>query len=211
MKKITYVGLERCDFVYHLANILSLQGTVLVIDNSYNLDLIDAVSTDTREIREWRNIVYAHDINIKETDISAYDYVVIYAGSAFETDDFCDNDMTLIMPDYIHSSLSRLENKMPEDISNPVYIMRDYCNKKFTLKSIAHFLNVNKKEIAGWIPFNTTDMSAYIALTHNHYSNLKNVSEEMLEALSYVVAQIFEIEGDKRKLDRVLKAATKIK
>lgn len=212
MEKITYVGLERCDFVYHLANILSLQGSVLVIDNSYNLDLIDAISTTgEREIREWRNIVYVNDVDLMLTDVSDYDYVLVYAGMAFEPSDFEDNIATLIMPDYTKTSIMALSAKMPKEISNPIYIMRDNCTKKFSIKSISQLLNMSPKEITGWINLDANDMGAYVSLTHNHYSNIKAVSSDMNEALRFVAARILDIEGDNKKIERVMKAATKIK
>lgn len=212
MEKITYVGLERCDFVYHLANILSLQGNVLVIDNSFSLDLIDAISTTgEREIREWRNVVYAHDVDLERTDISDYQYVIVYAGMAFESTDFEDNTLTLIMPDYTKTSIMALSDKMPSNISNPVYIMRDNCTKKFSIKSIAQLLNMSPKEITGWINLDANDMGAYVSLTHNHYSNIKSLSNDMLEALKYVASKILGIEGDTKTIERVMKAATKIK
>lgn len=212
MEKITYVGLERCDYIYHLANILSLQGSVLVIDNSYNLDLIDAVSTTgTREIREWRNIVYAYDIDLQLTDVSAYDYVLLYAGMAFEASDFENDTLTLVMPDYTHTALQTLVDKLPSDLSNPIFILRDQCSKKLTNKSIAQMLDIPKKNIVGYIPVNTTDMAAYVTLTHNHYANIRALSEDMYEALNYVIAKLFDVEGDKRKLDRIMKEATKLK
>ena len=212
MKKITYVGLERCDFVYHLANILSLQGNVLVIDNSYNLDLIDAISTTgEREIREWRNIVYVHDVDVERTDLSDYQYVLVYAGMAFEQSDFEGNAFTLVMPDYTKTSIMALADKMPKTISNPIYIMRDNCTKKFTVKSVAQLLNMHPREITGWIDFNPIDMGSYISLTHNHYSNIKSLSDNMMDALRYVTGKVLDIEGDTKTIERVMKAAKKIK
>jgi len=212
MEKITYVGIERCDFVYHLANILSLQGNVLVVDNSFALDLIDAISTTgKREVREWRNIVYAHDVDLKNTDVSDYQYVIVYAGMAFENADFEDNSLTLIMPDYTKPSITALSDRLPDNISNPVYIMRDNCTKKFSIKSIAQLLNMSPKEISGWINLDIHDMGSYVSLTHNHYSNVKSLSNNMLEALKFVASKVLGVEGDTKTIDRVMKAATKIK
>ena len=210
MTKITYVGLERCDFVYHLALILSLQGSVLVIDNSYNLDLIDAVSTDgTREEREWKNIVFAADVDLSQTDVSDFEYVIVYAGLATKENSIAEDNFTLIMPDFSSMALNAVKDL--GDMANPIYIFRDKCTKKYTAKSLAMLLGINRKEIVGAMNLNSQDMSAYVSLTHNHISNIKNLSDEMVESLKYVVGEVFGISGDYKKINKIIKHAKKVK
>lgn len=208
MTKITYVGAERCDFVYHLSVILSLQGSVLVIDNSYSLDLIDAVSTDgTRDIREWRKITYAKDIDLKKTDVSDFDYVIVYAGLNSSENDTSEDNFTLIMPDFTKKALDACKD-LP-DMAKPIYLFRDLCSKKFTAKSTAVYLDVKRTDILGAIKLVPEDIAAYIALTHNHFCNVKSLSDEMQEALMAVIEIIFNV--DERKAGKIIKAAKKVK
>mgnify|MGYP003329542529 CR=1 FL=1 len=98
MKKITYIGLERCDFIYHLATILSLQGNVLINDRSVSLDLIKSVSPydDLNERVDWRNIVTVKDADTDNSDVSDFEYVIDYVGMYFEEKDFYNNTLTLM-------------------------------------------------------------------------------------------------------------------
>ncbi len=210
MTKITYVGLERCDFVYHLALILSLQGSVLVIDNSYNLDLIDAVSTDgTREMREWKNIVFAADVDLKTTDTSDFEYVLVYAGLATKENSVAEDNFTLIMPDFTKMAIEAVKDL--DDMAKPIYIFRDKCTKKYTAKSLAMLLGINRKDIVGAMNVSAQDLGAYVSLTHNHYSNVKFLSDEMVESLKYVIGEIFGIGNDYKKINKIIKHAKKVK
>lgn len=210
MTKITYVGLERCDFVYHLATLLSLQGRVLVIDNSYGLDLIDTVSTDgTREKKEWKNITYVADVDAQKTDTTPYEYVIVYAGYAVEENNVIDDNFTLVMPDFTKTGLELMYN-LP-DMAKPIYILRDKATKKFTAKSLAAMMNIEAKDIEGAIPLNTQDISSYYSLTHNHQANVSSLSDDMIEALKYVIGEVFEISGDERRLNKIIKHAKKVK
>lgn len=212
MEKITYVGLERCDFVYHLANILSLHGSVLVADNSYNLDLIDTVSIDgTREPRELRNIIYASDVDIWDTDLSKFDFVIVYAGMAFDEKDFAGNKLVCVMPDYTKQSLERFKDGVLNNSTSDLMIIpRDYCNTKFTTKSLAKYLDIDCKEIIGHIEYNVQDMKSYISLTHNSKANIKSISYDMHDALAFVVSKVLDV-TDSKRIKNLMKDATKIK
>lgn len=213
MKKITYIGLERCDFIYHLATILSLQGNVLINDRSVSLDLIKSVSPydDLNERVDWRNIVTVKDADTDNSDVSDFEYVIDYVGMNFEEKDFFNNTLTLIMPGFEKYSIKELSEKMPANASNPMFILRDACSKKYTQKSIAALLQVSPKEILGFIPLSATDMGNYIILTHNRAASITNLSPEFIEGLEFVSAKLLEIEGDTRKIKKVFKAAQKIK
>lgn len=210
MAKITYVGLERADFVYHLAIILSLQGSVLVCDNSYSLDLIDSISTTgTREAREWKKIVFAANVDLNETDTSEYEYVLVYAGLAVEENSVMDDDFTLIMPDFSKMALDAVKD-LP-DMNEPIYIFRDLVGKKFTEKSVSILLDIDKKDIVGAMKFSEQDLASYVAFTHNHHTNISTISDEMLEALKYVTGKIFGISGENRKINKIISHAKKVK
>lgn len=213
MEKIMYIGLERCDFVYHLATILSLQGNVLINDRSETLELIKTLSPyeDLDEQVEWRNMIFVKDKDLNNSDLSEFEYVIDYAGMNFEEKDFYNNTLTLIMPGFSKYDIKELSKKKPANVSNPMIILRDACSKKYTHKSIAVMLDVSPKEILGFIPLSAQDMGNYVALTHNRIASITNLSPEFTEGLEFVSAKILGIEGDTRKIRKVFKAAQKIK
>jgi len=215
MKQIAYVGLDRCDFVYHLANILSLQGTVLVVDNSIRHDLIDSVSVDgTRQMREWRNIVYAADIDVAKSNTDSYAYVLVYVGMEFDGADLDGNDYLLVMPDYAAQNITKVKNGIPTELlsgEGTMIILRDYCSKRLTQKSVAQFIGIHPKKIVGYIPLDKDDMGASVSLSYNHYCNVKALSQDMTEALKYVSGVILGISDDAKTQAKVMAAATKIK
>jgi hypothetical protein len=55
------------------------------------------------------------------------------------------------------------------------------------------------------------DLGAYVSLTHNHYSNVKFLSDEMVESLKYVIGEIFGISNDYKKINKIIKHAKKVK
>lgn len=213
MEKITYIGLERCDFIFQVAKALSLQGEVLINDRSESLELLKTLSPyeDLSTQVEWRNILIVKDKDLRLSDVSAFTYVIEYVGMNFEEKDFYNNKVTLIMPDFSKYSISKLEKILPVNVSNPIYILRDACSKKYTQKSIATYLSIHPKEITGFIPLSIEDQSSYVTLTHNRNVGLKNLSEEFKEGLEYVIAKIFDIENDARKIKKIIKVVEKIK
>lgn len=215
MKQITYVGLDRCDFVYHLANVLSLQGPVLVIDNSARHDLIDSVSVDgTRQMREWRNVVYAADVDAVKSNTDSYAFVLVYVGMTFGAEDLKDNDYLLVMPDYLSHALSKIKDGIPAELlsgEGTMIILRDYCSKRLTQKSVAQLLGIHPKKIVGYVPLDKDDMGAYVSLSYNHYCNVKALSQDMTEALKYVSGVILGISDDAKTQAKVMAAAAKIK
>lgn len=207
-KKIVYVGLERCDFIYHLITILSLKGSVLAVDNSRRQDLYECESQDSNKaIVEWRNITFASNIDMKQSNTNDYDYVVIYAGLSVEDEDFSDA-FTLLMPDYSDLTL-RVMDTLPKTIKNPVIILRDNCTKKVNEKGIAVRLETSTKNIAGHINLTIQDMAAYVALTHNRHQNIKGLSDTMVNALTYTTSKIFET--DEKHAEKLVAQAKKIK
>lgn len=215
MKQIAYVGLDRCDFIYHLANILSLQGTVLVVDNSIGHDLIDSVSVDgTRQMREWRNIVYASDIDVAKSNTESYAFVLVYMGMTFGMEDLEGNDYLLVMPDYTAQSIAKIKDGIPADLlsgEGTMIILRDNCSKRLTQKSVAQYIGIHPKKIVGYIALDRDDMGAYVSLGYNHYCNVKALSQDMIEALKFVSGVILGISDDSKTQAKVMAAATKIK
>ena len=208
-RRIVYIGLERCDFIYHLSTILSLRGNVLVVDNSISGDLFSAVCKNGEKTAEWNNITYARNVDVEKSDTSYYEHVIIYAGSEPYSEKL-DNATLLVMPDYTKNGVKLLEKLAATDqTEQTLIIMRDYCTKKLTDKSIATLVGINPKAIVGHLNLSIQDVAAYVTLTHNGHQNIKGVSDNMLEALTYVVSKFFAM--DDKKAAKLVMDAKKIK
>lgn len=213
-KRIVYVGLERGDFPYYLATVLSMTGNIIVIDNSHAGDLFRAVNKTDDAIYESGNITYVRNLDVtasKKSLESDYDIVLIYAGADTDETYFDGSDLTLfVMPDYTKTSLDMIAS-IPYDLSSEdaVIIMRDYCSKKFSEKSISVLFGVTSDRISGKIPLSLQDIAAYISLTHNGKQNIRGLSSDMQEAITYAVAKVKAF--DRKSAAKAVTAAKKMK
>lgn len=207
-KRIVYAGLERCDFIYQLAKIASLKGTVLLVDNSHSKDLFKIVSKDSKDdIIEWKNMHITKNLEVNASDTDEYDFIFIYAGLAIEKDYFDKDTLVLVMPDYTNLCLKSIEENIPTEL-DVIYIMRDFCTKKLTEKSIAQRLNIERTAIAGRIPLSLNDIATYIAFSHNGTQNIKALSNSMQEALIYTTAHLFGM--DEKNTSKLIAKAHKL-
>lgn len=209
-RRIVYAGLERCDFIYHLITVLSQRGSVLAVDNSVVGDLFSSVCKEEGEsVAEWNNITYVRNVDVEKTDTDYYEYVVVYAGNESQGEPL-ENSFVLLMPDYTKGGISLISKYL--SFVNPdqsIVIMRDFCTKKLSDKNIAALLGVNPKTIVGHISLSLQDVAAYIALTHNGHQNIKGISDNMMEALVYVVSKFFAM--DDKKAAKLVSDARKLK
>lgn len=215
-RKIVYAGLERCDFVYHLTNILSLvSGKIIVVDTSLSQDMFKSVCSDEyADIYEWRNIIFLRNVEDfwSSSELVDTDYVIEYVGMGDheKVADFGDEEkMILCMPDYTRMGIEKAYETVARENGNTIYILRDYCTKKMTLKSLAIAFGISKEDIAGFIPLNTQDITAYISLTHNRHQNIKGLSDEMIDAITFVSTKILGI--DRNMAVKLVAKSKKIK
>lgn len=206
-KKIVYIGLERCDFIYQMAKIASLKGSVLLVDNSRTGDLFSIIGQDSVDnIVECNNLHITQNIDIEKSDTSTYDFVFIYAGMDVEEEYYKDNPLVLVMPDFTELCLGAIEKCLPPESVDAIYIMRDYCTKKITDKGIAQRFNIHKNVIEGKIPLSLRDAAAYTAFTHNRTQNIGALSDMMCNALIFVTARLFNFDSLKNASKLVEKA-----
>ena len=224
-KKIVYVGLEQCDIVYHLATVLSLKSEkLIVVDDSLSHDLFKSVCKDPDAyVYEWRNIIFARDIDLwKSDEIYDADYIIEYAGMNYEQQ-FKDrasikeesvNDkqvLWLVMPDYTHTGVQAATQIAASRSENDevMYIPRNFCTNKITDKSLAIIMGITPTEIDGHIPFDVTDMAAYVALTHNGHQNIKGISATTLEAITFITSKVCK--ADVKAVKKMISDAKKIR
>lgn len=213
-KRIVYVGMERGDFAYYLATVLSTTESILVIDNSYAGDLFRAVNKTDDTTYESGNVTYVRNLDVAASEKSLesdFDLVLIYAGTNIDDAYFAGSDLTVfVMPDYTKPSLD-MAASIPYDLSseNVVIIMRDYCSKKISEKSVSILFGVTPDKISGKIPLSLQDIAAYVSLTHNGKQNIRGLSDDMQEAITYAVAKVSAL--DRKSAAKALTAAKKMK
>ena len=212
MIRVLYNGLERADFIFYLACILSTKSNrVIVNDSSKSKDLFNSVSRQsTDNIYEWRNIIFVKGLEESANEFNEDDIFIDYRGENIEpARENMEDTFHFVMADYTEKGISLI--KALETEGKSIYIMRDFCTKKVTDKSIAIDCQLEKDAIAGHMMFNLRDMAAYVALTHNGKQKFSKCSEDMHLALNYAISLILGINKEKdvkkivNKANRIIK------
>jgi hypothetical protein len=208
-KKVVYIGLERCDFIYQLAVIASLKGAVLLVDNSRTGDLFSIIGKDSDDdIVERHNMHITKNLNVKNSDTSDYEFVFIYAGMEVDREYYDEDAMVLVMPDYTDLCLRAVEVCLPGSDTDTLYIMRDFCTKKINEKGIAQRLNIPRSAIEGKIPLSLGDIAAYTAFTHNGKQSISALSDPMYTALVFTTARLHGL--DEKNAGKLVGRAKKL-
>lgn len=213
-KRLIYFGSEKCDFIFYMATVLSIKGSVLVIDNSHKGDLYEVISALQHEpVIEKRGITYVRDVSSK-SNLKDFDYIVVYAGkNVEENEEFLqteDEIMIVAMPDYTSPVLTAISSiSYPLDGDDVVFIMRDRCSKKLSEKNISIILGISPKKIEGVLNLNMKDEAAYVALSHNGFQSIKGVSDDMQTAITFVTSKFFDT--DEKYANKIVAKAKKIK
>jgi len=196
MKVISIIGQEKCDIVFYLSEIYRyLNRHILVIDNSYSQDLYNAVATvKNMDVIERGFVVYTHNVDYSKEAFSVYDYVFIYEGLNPVKVNVENSEHVFIFSDYSEALIRQIREALKGIISEgytelPVVILRDKASRKITDKLVHNKLEI-KSILAGTIPFNMVDYRRYINLSHNGRQTVKGISTGMLDALSYILAEI---------------------
>ncbi len=208
-KVITFRGLERCDVVYFFSKTLALNNnTVILIDNSYTKDMFEAVNqfedTTCRSV-EKGNIVFMRDVMPEYGFYDLFDYVVFYLG---ETSDIKTiGEHNYIISDYALTSIYRLRRQYGSILERCKIIFRDHVSDKIKESDIAEILEIDKSIIAGAIPYDESDYSNYISLVHNGSHSITSMSNDLREAVSYLLQQATE--QDEKAVEAYFKKSRK--
>lgn len=208
MKMITFVGIERCDFVYHVLRVLSLEAPhVVAIDNSYSHDLFKAVlcsdtTDDHQEMIVRSNITYLRDIGYSPDFFNSFDYIVVYDGENIRQEDIDNASFIFAMPDFRKESLLAMKG-LPE---NTEYILRDAAGK-MNERSAAETMGIEAGQVIGSLPHDAGDYGCYLSLMYNGRQKLKGLSEEYIEGLAYVCGRVSD--KDEKEAIQMIKKARK--
>ena len=208
MKMITFVGIERCDFAYHVVRTLALEAPhVVAIDNSYSHELFGAVlCADTvdekQEMIVRSNITFLRDIGYSPDFFNSFDYIVVYDGENRREEDLVNASFVFAMPDYRKKSLLSMKG-LPE---NTEYILRDAAGK-LNERSAAEIMEVDAGQVIGSLPHDAGDYANYLSLLYNGRQKLKGLSEEYIEGLAYVCGRVMDM--DEKQAIQMIKKARK--
>ena len=193
MKLIMFTDTERCDFPYYVGRLLSeMTPKVIMIDNSDTQELFRAISNqiegnddEGQDIIERRGVTYLRDVAYSPDFFESFDYVIIHMGSNYNYEYIENADVIFAMPDYRPDSLANVP-MLPEKTE---YIFRDKAGK-LNERSAAAIIGASAEQIVGSLEYDYNDYSQYISLLYNGRQSTRGLSENTMQALSYVIAKI---------------------
>jgi len=200
-----FTGLERSDFVYFMAKLLSGEGSVLVIDNSVSGDLYNAVNIfDDSYAVEKEYVNYARNIKPSWILFNKFDFVLLYLGNNYDEKLMRDIKKVFVMPDYTPAELSRFTSLDPKTKKVCSLIMRDKASNRISDRAVPEMLDINPVQFKGTISYDREDYCAYLSFVYDGNQKLKNLSPNYMEALAYVLASILRVSTSEAK--RIIKA-----
>lgn len=205
MKILTITNSNKCDFAYYIIKLLAnAYPNVIAIDNSSYHELFQAAQNITVdqdediEVLTRKNITYIKDVDYSPRFFKTFDYVVVYEGDVIQKGYLEHSDMILSMPDCRPFIFKKLIN-MPE---NCEYIFRDSI-EKINKNSLAELAGIKADQIVGMLPIDAGDYTNYIRLLYNGQQHLKGLSDEYIQALTYVLVKLTG--EDEKKVEKYVK------
>lgn len=200
---ISFIGLERCDIVYHYIKLVEKTGNEIVaIDNSCAKDFFKALAKDSgSEIyAETGNTPVSCNVGYSPDFYNQFDVAVCYHGMNIDKEIVEYSDYVFLCTDYSYACLSQLRELM-EGIDKPVtMIYRDKVTKKISERTVDHTIHCNVKD-RYILPFSDVDYASYITFSHNGIQSQKELSEDYKEMLALMITQTMEVaDKDARKL-----------
>lgn len=189
---ISYVGLERCDFVYYLQKLIAgLNKNVLVIDNSESHDLIITMAKFTGdEVIQRKRTIFLKDRKI-DGPIDMFDYIIVYHGLNPDSDVIAKSDDVICCFTYDKIMLEKIKFSVElAEIQKPCHIIwRDKTSGKVSEKNEEARLQLIAK--SHYITMlDPSDISMYVSLTHNGSQSLKKAKTELASTVISVVCDI---------------------
>ncbi len=209
MIRLIYSGLERCDFVYYLAQLVaSTSAQVIVNDTSITGDLFRIFPTE-EQYYEYKNIIFARNLDEYGSfeALDGIDYYIEYRGMVNHSLGNTPNTFHFIMPSYTRDGVELVSTMRPE--GEVTYILRDYCNWKVTDKSFALVCGLEPSAISGHIPLSVDDIGNYNALSINGHQRFVGLSEEMNQALIYAFATVTML--PEKEAEKIFKKIRKVR
>ncbi len=208
-KVISFVGMERCDVINYLTNMLKNKKIrSLVIDNSCSQDLFLSLNRPNEETDylEQGRIVFMRNKRVEPDDLGAFekfDVVVIYHGLNVNYDMVFFSDYLVLQMDYFKHTLQNIQDCMelerlmtlpPEKI---MYLYRDKGSSKISEAQIRKELDLPVVDNEQIIFYDEGNHNAYLNFCWNGSQETKGISNEMKALIT--VLQGWLVGSDKKK------------
>ena len=189
-RTIIYLGLEKCDIVYHLGMSLGAKYKVLICDNSLSGDLFSSINKSADAFCSLAGVDYVKEVS--PIGIDEYDYVLVYAGERMEKEYLSySGALFLLMPQCSWQGLSAIRDlHFPYNDLKHILIIREYFTSGITSKSISVLLDTPPDMIDGRIAVSAEDQEAYLSLSHNGQLSPRRLSQDAREALIYILSTL---------------------
>lgn len=214
-KVVSLCGVERGDFVYYVAALLSMSGkAVLVIDNSYSNDIYGSVSdfdaTSEKDYIIKQNITYIKNVSYNSDVEEIYDYILIWHGMNVQESELMQSEEIYLMPDYTPMTLLALKDKITDRENLKAVLMRDsVLSNKITEKSVAEYLEIPDQKIIGIMVYDAKDYENYLAFLYNGKQKFTSLTPNYNDCIKYVVKEI--LGTDKKTVDKLFAKSKKAK
>ena len=200
---ISFIGLERCDIVYHYIKLLEKTGNQIVaVDNSQTKDFFGALAkdSDSSDFAETGATPVIANVGYSPDFYNQFDVAITYHGMNIDKEIVDNSDYVILCTDYTSSCVKQLNEKMKE-IDRPVTIIyRDKVTKKISERTIDHAIHCNIKN-RYILQYSPVDYASYVTFSHNGIQSRKELSDEFKDMLGMLICMTTEIsEKDMKKM-----------
>ncbi len=196
---ITICGVERPDFAYYVATLLSKTDggcDVLVVDNSRQLELFLSVKSSSGEVARQDRITFVHDRKLNDEAALSFAYIVCFLGTQPDEEILSYSDAVCIMTDYMIGSNNTTVaySKILSDIKYGGMSRIIFINKpsgKFQEKVFLKSLYIKTYDpLVIWM--SDKDMAGLMSLEINGRFRIGRTSQDMREAVVSVCQMVSE-------------------
>lgn len=210
-KVISFSGVERGEFVYYIAAMISKSGkAVMVIDNSFSNDIYGAVSdfTECGTVTK-QNIAYVKNACFDKEYVEEFDYVLIWQGMNINMDVILQCDESYLLPNYTPSCMNACKKLFEDkDLITAIFMRDSVMSNKITEKSVAGFLEIPEEKIMGIMTHDSKDYEAYLSFLYNGRHKFKSLTPGYNDCLKTAITLILgEEEKKTSKLFRKTRSA----
>lgn len=208
---ISFTGIDHPDVVYFLGKLLSVNSTVLVIDNSERHNLYrDIHAGRGDDIIITGKTAYMFDTALSDA-FSEFDYVIIYHGMKPDADLWKASSKRILMVDSDANNLSDIKTGLQKvSVKDMMDVMFcDLMYSKVTEENIVHILNIGGRTTDNVynLPFDPDNIEILQMLEYNGKHAVKDITAGMSELLKDLYGTLTGTELKPRDFRKLIKAA----
>lgn len=195
-KMISFVGMERCDLIVYLINILRTKKIrTLVIDNSISKDLFLSLRRADEDVDYVENgrVVFMRNKRVEEDKTEAFekfDVVLVYHGLNINDDMIVMSDHIVMQTDYLPQHIREIRHfidtdwldQCPKERLYMVY--RDKSSGKIAESQIQKMLGLSGIENEQVIFYDEGNYNNYLNYCYNGSQETKGITGEMKQTVT---------------------------